>query len=199
MGEDFYYPQNGTQGDLRSIVRMNDTLYVGGDFLTNGVEDLTYLAWWNGSNWLGLNNTVNDNVYALAADENYLYAGGRFTIAGNSGSAYFGRYTPGVATDIIDNDISLNQSFTLNQNYPNPFNPNTKIRWQSPVGGWQTLKVYDILGNELATLVNEYKPDGSYEIDFQSTVGSHQLANGVYFYRLRVGDFVETKKMILLK
>jgi hypothetical protein len=91
------------------------------------------------------------------------------------------------------------ESYILGQNYPNPFNPSTKISWQSPVGGWQTLKVYDILGNEIATLVNEYKDAGSYEIDFKSTVGSHLLANGVYFYRLKVGNFVETKKMLLLK
>ena len=90
-------------------------------------------------------------------------------------------------------------SFSLSQNYPNPFNPSTKISWQSPVGSWQTLKVYDILGNEVATLVNEYRNAGNYEVDFQSTVNSHQLANGVYFYRIQVGNFVETKKMILLK
>jgi hypothetical protein len=90
-------------------------------------------------------------------------------------------------------------NYSLSQNYPNPFNPSTKINWQSPVGSWQTLKVYDILGNEVATLVNEYRDAGNYEVDFQSAVGSRQLANGVYFYQLRVGDFIETKKMILLK
>ena len=90
-------------------------------------------------------------------------------------------------------------TFSLAQNYPNPFNPSTKISWQSPVGSWQTFKVYDILGNEVATLVNEYRNAGNYEIDFQSTGGNQQLANGVYIYQLRVGDFFETKKMILLK
>ena len=98
-----------------------------------------------------------------------------------------------------ENNSTQPEQFLLQQNYPNPFNPSTKISWQSPVGSWQTLKVYDILGNEVATLVNEYRNAGNYEIDFQSSVGSHQLANGVYFYKLRVGDFVETKKMILLK
>ena len=99
------------------------------------------------------------------------------------------------------------EEFYLSQNYPNPFNPNTKISWQTPVSGWQTLKIYDVLGNEVATLVNEYRPAGSYEVEFKSTVGNHQLANGVYFYQLKAGDpstssaqsFVETKKMILLK
>ena len=85
----------------------------------------------------------------------------------------------------------------LSQNYPNPFNPSTKISWQSPVSGWQTLRVYDILGNEVATLVDEYRNAGSYNAQF--TINNVQLSSGVYFYQLRVGDFVETKKMILLK
>ena len=61
------------------------------------------------------------------------------------------------------------------------------------------LKVYDVLGNEVATLVDGYKPAGSYEVEFQSTVGSQQLASGVYYYQLRVGSFVQSKKMIMLK
>lgn len=93
--------------------------------------------------------------------------------------------------------------FVLYQNYPNPFNPTTKISWQSPVSDWQTLKVYDVLGNEVATLVNEYKKAGNYEIEFKT----RNLTSGLYFYRLQAGDpstgsgqsFVETKKMILLK
>lgn len=87
------------------------------------------------------------------------------------------------------------QNFALAQNYPNPFNPTTKINWQSPVGSHQTLKIYDILGNEVATLVDEYREAGRYEITFNA---SH-LASGVYFYKLQAGSFIETKKMILLR
>jgi 5-hydroxyisourate hydrolase-like protein (transthyretin family) len=61
------------------------------------------------------------------------------------------------------------------------------------------LKIYDVLGNEVATLVNEEKAAGSYEVEFQSTVGSHQLASGVYYYQLRAGDYLETKKMLMIK
>ena len=68
-----------------------------------------------------------------------------------------------------ENNPNQPEDFLLQQNYPNPFNPSTKISWQSPVGSWQTLKVYDILGNEVATLVNEYRNAGNYEIDFQSS------------------------------
>ena len=97
-------------------------------------------------------------------------------------------------SDIVEVGI-VPQAFALNQNYPNPFNPSTKISWQTPVSGWQTLKVYDVLGNEVATLVNEEKLAGSYEITFDAG----KLSSGVYYYQLRAGEFVETKQMILLK
>jgi hypothetical protein len=98
-------------------------------------------------------------------------------------------------TDIDDNTLALPTEFILSQNYPNPFNPITKISWQSPVSSHQTLKVYDVLGNEVATLVNEYRNAGSSEVDFNAS----KLSNGIYFYRLTAGSFVQTKKMILIK
>jgi Secretion system C-terminal sorting domain/Outer membrane protein Omp28 len=90
---------------------------------------------------------------------------------------------------------NLPTDFILQQNYPNPFNPTTKISWQSPVSSWQTLKVYDVLGSEVKTLVNEYKPAGKYEISFNAT----NLPSGVYYYQLSAGNYFETKKMILLR
>jgi hypothetical protein len=90
-------------------------------------------------------------------------------------------------------------SFNLLQNYPNPFNPSTKISWQSPVSSWQTLKVYDVLGNEVAILVDEYRNAGSYVVEFNAASSIRNPASGIYFYRLQAGDYVETKKMILLK
>jgi len=90
--------------------------------------------------------------------------------------------------------------FKLYQNYPNPFNPTTKIRFTIPSNVKSetsnvSLKVYDVLGNEIVVLVNEEKPSGSYELTFGVTA----LPSGVYFYQLRAGNFVETKKMILLR
>ncbi len=90
---------------------------------------------------------------------------------------------------------NLPDTFQLAQNYPNPFNPSTTISWQSPVSSHQTLKVYDMLGNEVVTLVNEYRNAGSYEVTFDAS----NLASGMYLYRLQAGDYVETKKMILIK
>ena len=109
--------------------------------------------------------------------------------------------------------IALN-NYHLYQNYPNPFNPSTKISWQSPVSSWQMLKVYDVLGNEVITLVDEYRSAGSYEVEFSAVETRHgmSLPTGVYFYQLKIGypsagfltnhneqNFVQTKKMIYLK
>jgi streptogramin lyase len=100
----------------------------------------------------------------------------------------------------IEVKIDFNpKEFVLYQNYPNPFNPSTKISWQSPVGSWQTLKIYDALGNEVTTLVDEYREAGRYEVEFQSTVGNRQLASGIYFYTIKSGDYFEVKRMTLLK
>jgi hypothetical protein len=85
--------------------------------------------------------------------------------------------------------------YELSQNYPNPFNPSTTIKYQIPKDGLVTLKVYDILGAEVATLVNEEKIAGKYETNFDAS----RLASGVYLYRLKVNDFVSVKKMMLLK
>ncbi|MCH7771516.1 MAG: hypothetical protein IIA49_10970 [Bacteroidetes bacterium] len=122
----------------------------------------------------------------------------------------------------VDDDIpNLPTEYSLSQNYPNPFNPATKIRFTIPTSHLNpspyqgegkrerliTLKVYDVLGNEVATLVNEEKPAGEYEVEFNPASGIRNLVSGIYFYQLRAEDpssssgqgFVQTKKMILLK
>jgi len=100
----------------------------------------------------------------------------------------------------VDENIYQLDKYFLSQNYPNPFNPSTKISWQSVVGSHQTLKVYDVLGNEVATLVNEYRPAGKYEIEFIVGQDSNpDIASGVYFYQLKSGNLVQTRKMVLLK
>jgi hypothetical protein len=111
---------------------------------------------------------------------------------------YDGKFSFSEQIEVV---IDIPSDFVLLQNYPNPFNPSTKISWKSPVGGHQTLKLYDVLGNEIATLVDEFREAGNHEI----TVSSKQLAvgnsiaSGVYFYKLQAGKFVQTRKMILLK
>lgn len=96
---------------------------------------------------------------------------------------------------LIDEENYTPEQYKLLQNYPNPFNSGTAISWQLPKHTKVTLKIYDILGNEIETLVNEKRPAGTYELIWDA----RNLASGVYFYRLQTGDFVETKKMILLR
>ena len=96
-----------------------------------------------------------------------------------------------------ENNPAQPKQFLLQQNYPNPFNPSTTISYQIPKAGYVTLKVYDILGNEVTTLVNEEKPAGSYNVEF--TMSNLKLSSGIYFYRLQAQDYIETKKMVLLK
>jgi hypothetical protein len=112
-------------------------------------------------------------------------------------------------SDIIEVEVETPMEFSLEQNYPNPFNPSTKIKFTIPFVETHRdasllviLKVFDVLGNEVATLVNEAKPAGNYEIEF--SMGSHSgnvrnLTSGIYFYKLQVGNFVQTKKMVLIK
>ncbi|MFZ2323457.1 MAG: T9SS type A sorting domain-containing protein [Ignavibacteriaceae bacterium] len=106
---------------------------------------------------------------------------------------YRERYFYESSTSVEDEVIA--KEFHLYNNYPNPFNPTTKISWQSAVSSWQTLKVYDILGNAVAILVDEYKPAGTYEVEFNA----EGLSSGIYFYRLNAGSFIETRKMMMIK
>lgn len=100
-------------------------------------------------------------------------------------------------TDVREENSSLPIGFSLDQNYPNPFNPSTVISYQIPVGSYVTLKVFDILGNEIATLIDEFKQPGNYNSKF--SIQNYQLSSGVYFYQLKAGQFVSTKKLLFLK
>jgi len=101
--------------------------------------------------------------------------------------------------DVEEEQNPIPTEYKLEQNYPNPFNPSTFISYQLPVFGQVTLKVYDVLGNEVATLVNEYRSAGSYEIEFNPASSIKNPSSGIYFYQLKAGKFVETKKMMFLK
>jgi len=91
------------------------------------------------------------------------------------------------------------ESYSLSNNYPNPFNPTTTIIYSIPELSFVTLKIYDGLGCEVATLVNEEKPAGNYELNWSAASAAGGLPSGVYFYQLKAGNYVETKKMILIK
>jgi hypothetical protein len=131
--------------------------------------------------WFGFSVSISGNyaiVGSLLDDDNGV----------SSGSAYI--YS-GFVMGVDENHIS----FALSQNYPNPFNNSTIINYSIPNEGLVTLKVYDVLGSEVATLVNEEKTAGSYEVEFTGD----GLPSGIYFYRFVAGSYIETRKMILIK
>lgn len=196
----YSYPVAGID-EATSIAIDNDgNVYVGGysqsethyDFATvkynsNGEEQ--WVARYNGS------ANLNDIIAGIAIDaENNVLVTGTGNFTGTFEDYVTIKYSQKTSSvQTISSEIP--DKFMLSQNYPNPFNPTTKISWQAPAGSTQTLKVYDILGNEIAILVDEYRPAGTYEIEFNVS----GLASGIYYYQLRAGSFVETKKMILLR
>jgi len=101
-----------------------------------------------------------------------------------------------VITDVEENNESeIISEFLLEQNYPNPFNSTTTIKYSIPQQGLVTIKIYNAIGEEIVTLINKEQPVGNYDVEFNVT----SLPSGIYFYRLKAGSFVETKKMVLLR
>ncbi|MEJ2194691.1 MAG: T9SS type A sorting domain-containing protein [Ignavibacteriaceae bacterium] len=110
-------------------------------------------------------------------------------------------FLPGLKTEIIDQPTAIKEpstqlnNYSLYQNYPNPFNPSTKIEFRIAESGYVSLKIYDILGNEIATLLNDEKPAGAYQVEWNA----EGFSSGMYFYELVAGKMKETRKMILMK
>lgn len=150
-----------------------------------------------GDSWILINDSMPED-YTVSA----FTSSGDYLLAGTEGAGIWQRPLSQIITDMKDEESSNPLYYVLYQNYPNPFNPVTKIKFTIPIVETQrdaslrvTLKVYDILGREIATLVNEEKPAGTYEVEFDGT----GLPSGIYFYQIKASSFVKTKKMILLK
>ncbi len=105
------------------------------------------------------------------------------------------KYIPPIINFVKEIEEGIPESFSLFQNYPNPFNPSTTISYSIPEDGHVTLKVYDVLGNEVASLVDEQKQSGSFDVHFNAS----DLSSGVYYYQLKTGEFTSTKKLVLMK
>ena len=114
--------------------------------------------------------------------------------SGNGSFLQMGLATSSLVSS-VEQETTLPTKFSLEQNFPNPFNPSTKIKYSIPQSSYVAVKVYDVLGNEIETLVNEEKPAGTYEV----TWFAENLPSGVYFYKMTGGNYSETKKMLLLK
>jgi beta-glucuronidase len=152
-------------------------------------------TWWCVFDWYRMSNTLQTmGLYTMNRDV-------AKPVAAALKAAYLPYYNfDGVLTDVNDKIKNLPADFELMQNYPNPFNPNTKIKFIIPKSSFVNLKVYDVLGNEIVTLIDEYKPDGKYEIEFNSNSNVYRnLSSGIYFYCLKAGNFISAKKMVLIK
>jgi probable HAF family extracellular repeat protein len=131
-------------------------------------------------------------AFAVSSNGRYVVGIGKNGLT-NQDEAYF-LDTGGIKTSIKDNAEKIN-TFSLYQNYPNPFNPVTRIRYEVPTSVHVTIIIYNIVGQKIATLVDEYKSSGRYE----QTWNAAGLSSGIYFYRIQAGSSVTTKKMILMK
>jgi len=141
-----------------------------------------------GSTWSRRNDGIVNpiSVDVFSGPDNYLYA--------VNPKGYVFRSSNKI-TDITKEKSSMPKNFTLSQNYPNPFNPITTIDYSIPKSSFVSLKVYDALGREVATLVNEEKSPGNYSV----VLNASQLSSGIYYYRIRTGSFTEVKKLCLIK
>ena len=190
-------------GDSWNNLGLNGTnveeIYSYGTNLFAGVSGTgIYLSTDNGSNW----NSVNDGLPSPIYPQSFVASIDKIFLA----AWYEGLYSRPLSelvSSVEDFNNGVVPDYQLNQNFPNPFNPATSIQYAVGSEQFVSLKVYDVLGNEIATLVSEEKPAGEYEVEFDA-IG---LPSGIYFYKLRASNpstssgqgFVETKKMILLK
>jgi photosystem II stability/assembly factor-like uncharacterized protein len=147
-----------------------------------------YVSYNNGSFYSPYSEGLFENasVEAFAVNDTFMFAGTDY-------NGLWRRLRPGVVN--VQTQQNVPEKFNLSQNYPNPFNPSTSISYSIPSSSLVSIKVYDVIGNEVATLVNEIKSAGNYEANYNA----EGLTSGIYFYRIQAADFVETKKMILVK
>ncbi|MFA6980606.1 MAG: T9SS type A sorting domain-containing protein [Ignavibacteriaceae bacterium] len=151
-----------------------------------------FLSTNHGNSWIDVNGefTARLSVNCFAIIDTNLFVG-------TYDRGVWRRPLSEMITDAKQLSSHLPQNYSLSQNYPNPFNPSTVISYQLPVISKVTLKIYDLLGREVTTLVNEEQSAGKYNYELQ--IRNYELASGVYFYRLHAGDFIETKKMLVIK
>jgi hypothetical protein len=192
-GESWTPMGDGFDFGVTSLEIHNDELFAGGFFRRSGDTTTNGLARWNGDEWHSLGSGINSSG-VLYSDGDLLHIGGSFSVAGNLPSANYTTWSQ-LSTSISDEANTRPTGFELNQNYPNPFNPVTVIGYQLPVSIEVTIKVFDLLGREVATLVDGRQSAGVHRAEFDA---SH-LASGVYIYRITAGDFVQSRQMVVVK
>jgi parallel beta-helix repeat protein len=168
--------------DLGTLVSPGNNIFRdnGGWEVYNNTADTIYAI---NNDWVDSDSATIDTLHIFDDDENP-----------SKGIVIF---TPWQGATAIEDEpqMEIPVQLLLHQNYPNPFNPSTTIKFQIPNSGFVTLKIYDLTGRDVATLINEQKPAGSYELTFEAG----RLASGMYFYRLEAGEFQQIRKMLLVR
>jgi hypothetical protein len=192
----------GLDNTVATITTVGDALYAGGSFQNAGLTETALVAKWDGSTWSSLGSGISDDLagggvvatFSVTSDEK-LYVGGLFVEAGNKPSTSFTYWDLNPTAVSNETDPEIASDFSLSQNYPNPFNPTTNITYNVPSQGNVTLKVFNMLGQEVATLVNGVRSSGDHTVTFDAS----KLSSGMYIYRLNAGNTSLTKKMMLIK
>jgi hypothetical protein len=202
-----YYdgPQNLDDDPIDIVLDQNGNVFVCGESNRDGFAFKFIVVKYNPTGVFEWEYVYDEEVNSKAMsvrpnDNGYVYAAGEAEVPAGDVDLLVVKLSK---ISGVNDDGSLVNSFQLFQNYPNPFNPITKIKYQIPdvianeakQSQMVSLKVYDVLGNQVATLINEEKPAGSYEVEFNAGA----LSSGIYFYTLNAGSFTQTKKLILLK
>ncbi len=193
-----------TQRDNFGIWIYGDLSYniVGCSFSVNGAQDKDIIV--DTLNWTGWK--FEKIPFDEIASSGEILFSGIYIQQGITGSdsnvVYFdgAQYNDPQSTGVSNgNNKSEPSAFTLAQNYPNPFNPSTVIQYQIPKNEFVTLKIYDLLGKEVATLISGQKDAGSYQVEFNADNLPNKITSGIYFYTLKAGNFSQTKKLVLMK
>ena len=201
----FLSTNNGTNWTptILSGASVQSFAVIGTNLFAGTAGGSVFLSTNNGTSWAQVDSGLTSaSINSLAV-----------SLTGTAGTNLFAATDSGVYvrplsemfTGVKNKQNNFPTSFSLQQNYPNPFNPTTMINYSVPKTSLVTIKVYDILGKEIATLVNEEKSAGNYSVQFSANGGyasgrnGGNLSSGIYFYRMQSGNYSQTKKLVLLK
>jgi len=188
-GAGIFLSKNNGENWSQISDKSTNVLCFRGNNLFAGTDDGVFLSSNLGLSWIQVNTGLSTNyIYSLIViDDKIIFAGTDIGI--------WNRKLDEMITSVESSTISSPTNFCLYQNYPNPFNPTTTIKYSIPQPSYVTIKVYDVLGKEVATIVDENKLAGNYSVYFNAS----KLVSGIYLYRLKAGNYSQAKKFILMK
>lgn len=186
---DFWKQTNGPFGGRVNVLSINNQ----GHVFAGTEGGALFRSSDAGNNWSRLNGgLLNTSVLTLAVSETNI------VFAGSQGAGVF--KSTGPTTTVTDHSLGLPVVFTIKQNYPNPFNPSTTINYYVSSAAKVELKIYNQLGQEIRTLENSVQTNGAHQTLWDGRDGNgNSVSSGLYFYRLKAGSFVETRKMLLIR